>query len=46
MEVAGREVEGIPFADVPDDELSDGQLLEKYRPLFLGPTWKRDELGA
>lgn len=36
----------IPWLDVPDDELSVEQIREKYRPVYLGPTWQRAPDGA
>ena len=34
-----------PFVDVDDNELSDDQIVEKYYPLFIGPSWRRDGRG-
>jgi len=36
----------IPFRDVPDDELTDEQIRQKYAPVCIGPTWKRDAAGG
>lgn len=35
----------LPFGDVPDDELSDEQLLVRYAPVHYGPTWERGADG-
>lgn len=40
------DVEGIPFFDVPDGELSDAELRLKYAPVCYGPSWERNVDGG
>lgn len=36
----------IPYLDVPDAELTERQLREKYAPVHLGPTWDTNPDGS
>jgi len=36
----------IPFLDIDDEELTDDQLREKYAPIRIGPTWKKNPDGS
>ena len=36
----------IPYASVPDAELSEAQLREKYEPVKIGPSWQTNEDGS
>ncbi|WP_263729971.1 phage terminase family protein [Cellulomonas sp. SG140] len=36
----------IPFYDIPDDELSEEQLRQKYAPVCIGPTWRKKPDGS
>ena len=36
----------IPYKDVPDDELTNEQLREKYAPICIGPTWRKAADGS
>jgi hypothetical protein len=36
----------IPYLDVPDTELDESQLREKYAPVIIGPTWQKNPDGS
>lgn len=36
----------IPHKDVDDGELTPEQIREKYAPVCIGPTWRRDAAGG